>query len=320
MKNQKGSISMFVIVSVLFLTFVLIGIYTSYANKQNGQKEQVEKIQENYNKNTSENEMYNIYLSKLPPEIGDYVKYNVSYTDMYTGYKFTATDGWRILDTGKKNKDGTYSNVKLISTGVPVFLNYKASQNIGNAANGWWGTDEQVKQLYGETYATGYNNYKNRYTATGLQMNFELIPFTAGTSAEYNEGCFIEINSINSGTITGNIFKAEGASRVHCLTLEELNTARGLPTDNTTGTFDKDADTGLFYLRDLQSENSAFKVVEEQQYWLGTPPINYKESMRLVTLIGGIGSISSSIQGIRPVITLSSRIKIISEGHWEIVE
>lgn len=50
MRNQKGSISMFVMVSVLFLTFVLIGIYASYANKLKVQEEQVQAIKENYEK------------------------------------------------------------------------------------------------------------------------------------------------------------------------------------------------------------------------------------------------------------------------------
>lgn len=65
MRNQKGSISMFVILSVLFLTFVLIGIYTSYANKLNSQEKQIGKIQDNYGKYASEDGMDELYITKM---------------------------------------------------------------------------------------------------------------------------------------------------------------------------------------------------------------------------------------------------------------
>ena len=69
LRNQKGSISMFVIVSVLFLTFVLIGIYTSYANKLKAQEEQLGKIQGNYGEHASEDGMDNLYIAQTqPPE------------------------------------------------------------------------------------------------------------------------------------------------------------------------------------------------------------------------------------------------------------
>ena len=54
--------------------------------------------------------------------IGAYVNYDIPYTDMYTGYEFKATDGWRLLSRNENN-DGTY-NINIISTGVPAKLNY----------------------------------------------------------------------------------------------------------------------------------------------------------------------------------------------------
>ena len=66
----------------------------------------------------------NVYVV-AEPAIGDYVDYNVTYTDMYvTSTTFESTQGWRILDIGTKNIDETYSGVKLISTGIPAMLYY----------------------------------------------------------------------------------------------------------------------------------------------------------------------------------------------------
>ena len=112
--------------------------------------------------------------------IGDYVNYNISYTDMNTNYGFTATNGWRILSRTQNASDSSKYDIKIVSTGVPAKLYYHYNNNIGNSNNGWWGTDSQVEELYGSTYSTAgynYNNsgYPNYYAATGLQKNFSRI-------------------------------------------------------------------------------------------------------------------------------------------------
>ena len=225
------------------------------------------------------------------PAIGDYVTYNVSYTDIYTGYEFTTSNGWRILDIGTPNVDGTYSNVKLISTGIPVELNYQYANNAGNSVNGWWGTDSQVETLYGSKYAIGYSYYPARYAATGLKENFESIPFIAGASISVNQGGFKKINSTNTGSVTGSIFKATGASKVHNLTLEELNTARRLEANSLTSTATTDGDTGLFYLRNLETENSSFgySTSTELKYWLSSPHTDFTGRLGTVFSDGTIG-------------------------------
>ena len=66
-------------------------------------------------------EIYDGTLTREPVilKIGDYVKYDVTYTDIYTGNEFTSETGWRVLETGTNNGDGTYTGLKLISTGIP---------------------------------------------------------------------------------------------------------------------------------------------------------------------------------------------------------
>lgn len=331
LRSQKGSISMFVIVSVLFLTFVLMGIYASYANKLKAQEEQLGKIQENYEKYASEDGMDQIYASRIEPAIGDYVKYEVSYIDTFTNYEFTANDGWRILDLGTPNGDRTYSNVKLISTGLPARLYYSIASNIGNENNGWWGTEEQVKEVFGEEYVSagyGSSGYPNHYAAVGLLKNFESIPLTAGTSAPANQGFFTKINSIVSGSTTGAIFKAKGAAEVHNLTLEEVNNLRGLPVDDTTTLVSTtDPALGLFYLRNLANENSKYGYTSTTgcRYWLAYPVTEgstYRSDLRSINPKGEISiGANADTRSVRPVVTLSSNIKWDSkENIWAIVE
>ena len=258
-------------------------------------------------------------------EIGDYVKYNVSYKDMYSNYEFTANDGWRILDKGTKNNDGTYSNVKIISTGVPVKISYSLTSNMGNSNNGWWATDSQVKEVYGEEYSTGYSNYPNRYAAIGLLKNFESILFNQGDVANTNQGTYTKINMTETGNIYGTTFKTEKASEVHALTLEELNKARGLSSsDNTAVSTTNDGDTGLFYLRDLINENTQYNYTDTMTtaYWLGTAYIesNNTESLYMNGSTGGIVSWKSeNPAGVRVVLTLNANIKEVSKGHWKIL-
>ena len=261
--------------------------------------------------------------------IGDYVtNYGVTYTDMYTGYGFTAENGWRILDGGTKNADGTYSNVKLVSTGVPAKLYYDRTTNAGRDTNGWWGTDVQVEALYGKTYSDAgydYNNggYPNRYAAAGLLKNFELIPFVKGTSANANQGCYTKVNTTETGNINGSIFKTAKASEVHNLTLEELNTARNLATNNTsTSTATTDGDTGLFYLRNLANENSEYLYTSSKSpyYWLASPNAGGTSNVWCVNYSGSIGNLYNYARGVRPVVSLNSRIQKIADGKWQIIE
>ena len=60
-------------------------------------------------------------------KIGEFVEYDVEYEDIYSyyNYNFTKKDGWRVLDNGRRNSDGSYKNVKLVSTGIPEKLSYE---------------------------------------------------------------------------------------------------------------------------------------------------------------------------------------------------
>ena len=128
---------------------------------------------------------------------GMFIAYNVEYTDVYKGYEYTSKNGWRLLDY-TDNGDGTLSNVKLISTGVPAKLYYYYNQ--GN--NEWFVTETGTtntpnlptfKTLLGGEYDatnnpngyvfyTGTSTYYGLQASAGMYYNLGSIKFTNGTS------------------------------------------------------------------------------------------------------------------------------------------
>ena len=65
-KEQRGSITLFVLTSIMFFVVVLIGLYVSSNYKIQKQQKEIEKIQKNYNKidaNELYNETYNKYIN-----------------------------------------------------------------------------------------------------------------------------------------------------------------------------------------------------------------------------------------------------------------
>ena len=112
LRNQNGAISMFVIVSVLFLTFVLIGIYTSYANKLKAQEEQLGKIQENYGEYASEDGMDELYIAQTQSE-------EVPLPSEYQQVEYIEARGTEYIDTEYvfKNKPKIIGEIMLTSSG-----------------------------------------------------------------------------------------------------------------------------------------------------------------------------------------------------------
>ena len=230
-------------------------------------------------------------------KIGDYVEYDVTYTDVYVdNVLYNAENGWRVLDPGEKDEEtGMYKNVKIISTGIPAKLSYHETTNIGKRANGWWGTKEDVKEFFkdieNEIDSWRETDGKNSsyFAAAGLRKNFESIPLVHNTSATENQGCYTKINS-EEGEIKGSIFKIEEkASEVHNLTLEELNKARNEDASNKSDVKDNDAATGLFFLGNYED----FGYYKEEgdsnawSYWLANPSSD-KKYLRDVRCGGGV--------------------------------
>lgn len=157
-------------------------------------------------------------------EVGDFVKYNVTYTDMYSDadtetegvqpFEFSATNGWRVLNPGTK-ENGKYTGVKLISTGIPAKFEID-TDTIRNfliddegTVGKWGATREQANEYLGPdpNEGTGWDKFEQRSVATGLYDNFSKILFKHGTTSEENYGCFDSINDCNEGNLSGDVFR-----------------------------------------------------------------------------------------------------------------
>lgn len=260
-------------------------------------------------------------------EIGSYVQYNVSYTDMYSEKEYTANDGWRYL-----GKDDS-GNQLIVSTGVPAILYYHYNKNIGNKADGgknaWWATQAEISATTDTLYKTSkgydYNTDEgepNKYAAYGLRYKFDKIPFTYqanGTSVSTaNTGIFRKVANTTSGTDISLNFKAEGVNvvDVHNLTLAELNRA----TSKASGTTREDTSLesgfkdlegtalGLFNMQDLTD------YTQDYYYWLASPYANGRNFLYYVYYSNSSvyvnGNDFSNDIGVRPVVSLPSNVKL----------
>ena len=235
---------------------------------------------------------------------GAFVEYNVAYKDVAGGYDYTTKNGWRLLDY-TDNGDGTYSNVKLISTGVPADLYYRGLTGYPNTS--WYVKDEtredgDEKTLtnfrnvltdngkYDYTFYTGNYTYLGLQASAGLYYNFGDIKFAYGTSCEENKGWFTEItsngttyNSTNTTETTGNnLFIPNGVNAsVRLLTLPEMNKILGrTDIDSTSQMTDPAGMTGIFVLQNVKNLTGMSKYIYDfsassdnssEDYYLASP-------------------------------------------------
>ena len=229
------------------------------------------------------------------PKIGDYIEYDVEY-NYNTSSNYTTTNGWKILDIPEEaNNEGKYEGVKIISTGIPVQLDYRKK-----SVKSWWGT-------------TGSAGEKAAY---GLLNNFELIPFQKSQSQDYANYNVLIVNGENyTDTTTATILKTEKALDIHNLTLQELNIAINKINGKVLG---DDGYRKPETCTDTVS-NGLFKF-GNVSYWLSNVDIN--DSLKLLRVIntGDIKGNESNGNGLRPVITLKpvSLTWNSTGSYWEV--
>ena len=260
-----------------------------------------------------------------PIEVGTYVEYDIEYIDMYSGNTYNKDNGWRYLG---KDDNGNYL---IVSTAIPGILYYHYNPDTKPE---WWGEDADVTRVYGEEYsANGWDDdagYPNRYAAYGLRYKFESIPFTyqeSGTSVSTkNTGIFRKVGNTTSGTSINLDFKVEGVNvvDVHNLTLAELNRATNSASgstrsDTTTSSGFKDIGgnaKGLFDMQDLDNYTANYYY-----YWLASPNSSYASNLCHVYYdLSNVNSSGNSYYGVRPVVTLSSSIKLEDTNNDRILE
>ena len=305
------------------------------------------KITPNYN-----NEKYTIYAQDMAGnysyaviktlEIGDYIEYNVGYTDVYLATNvYTRANGWRLVKA-TPNGDGTYSNVIIMSTGIPAMLYYDYNDTSTNKS--WWVTNSTTlttfRNILTSTGGDGTYNfststpYYSLQAAAGLYYNFKDIKFQYATASRGNNlGYFTSITSGNlaynrttNNTVErtgGQLFNLFGSSNatVRLLTLPEVNVALGR-TDidkygaNTIGTTQ---DTiGLYRLDHLSSVpgmNGFTAYSTTGFYWLASPYPGNNSRLTAVGGIGNVGSGSSGSLGVRPAVCLTSNVEFVDTNN-----
>lgn len=280
----------------------------------------------------------NVIVNKYKAEPKSFVEYDISYTDVYyPEYNYTPLNGWRIFDY-TDNGDGTYSNVKLISTGIPAMLQYTYNDD---TTSSWFVTDEEkiadFKTILGnENYKfyTGTNTYYGLQASAGLYYNFKDIKFAYGTSSRGNNvGYFTRIvsdgdtfDSVNTAAISaGDLFNLFGTEKadVRLLTLPELNQLIGRDDVDSTTAMDNDLN-GVFKLDELSkaSETKEF-LYSNGAYYLASPDIKTDLLGRGLVTVKYSGEFSGDFlntNGVRPVICINGNVKLYDENVDGVLE
>ena len=146
-KNQKGAITLYVLISMMFFLVIILGIYFNSSNKIQKQEKEVEKIQKEYEKNNINDiyeNKYNEYINTETPTIqiydGDVLKNQVvgekvnskktiylsnenvtlKFLSKNTSDKYaysTTADGEKIKIEGK-----TLENINITTTGKTMYV------------------------------------------------------------------------------------------------------------------------------------------------------------------------------------------------------
>ena len=279
---------------------------------------------------------------------GDFVEYGVAYKDVYkTSYEYSTINGWRLIDYTYDAETNIYSNVKLMSTGVPLkTYNYFASET-----NKYWHVKDELllrkfRNVLGGnlyyTFYTGDDNYNALQATAGTYYNLGSIKFIASNSFNgYNEGFFESIsvhkdnkittydkNTNNTVQKTGNeLFKVREDATIRLITLPEINRL----LKRTTGADDavdslaqisitQDA-IGLYRLNQLKNVPGMNSYnYDEVYYWLASPApsTDGRDNICYVRADGTIGSYYydyGNSSGARPVICISSNIRFSDSNN-----
>ena len=243
---------------------------------------------------------------------GDFIEYGIEYTDIYTSYKYSGDEGWRLLSK-TDNEDGT-SNIEIISTGIPAKLYYYYA-----VSDSWWANTTQATQYKNDYYVSLDSNVanSNMRAAAGLLYNFEKIEFSQGTGTPaYSKGLYTAING-NQDTGTG-LFKANNISK-DMLSVRSVMHAdlkpESIKNDIGNGYTYTDAAEGLFTLQNL-----AIDPHNSGSYWLASPMYDNYNNLRAVNYNGSVCNNDGSlgIYSVRPIVSISNVQVLFEDGMWKI--
>ena len=330
-KEQKGITLIALIITIVVLLILAAVAINSIQN--DGILHYAQNAADSWNKaQANEQAMLGDYLNYLnnigsgndevptvTPKVGQYVEYDVSYDDMYNSTStatktFGKTDGWRYLGT---DTDGSHL---LISTGVPMILNYNYSETTNSAQ--WWD-------------ATQTN--ANAKMAEGLKKNLSSIPYakvSAGTTSTNNGNTMIGLFGDSNKTTVGDYFKVTGKAysssiTVRTLTLAELNRAVNSANAGVEGYTQRTETSTSSGFRDIPEGNTALGLFDLSDigllntytYWLASPHPSATYCVHSVSYnYSSVDYYSDNNCGVRPVVVLPSSIQFTDSDNDTILE
>ena len=323
--RQKGITLIALIITIVVLLILAAVAISSIQN--DGILHYAQNAADNWNK-AAQNEanMLGDYLNYLnnigsgndevpivTPKVGQYVEYDVSYDDMYNSTStatktFGKTDGWRYLGT-ETDEEGKIKHHLLISTGVPMILNYNSTADTNSAQ--WWDTT-QTKV--------------NDRVVEGLKKNLASIPYakvSAGTTSTSNKNTMIGLFGEDTRTTVGDYFKVTGESysnsiTVRTLTLAELNRAVNSANAGVEGYTQRTETSTSSGFKDIPEGNTAYGLFDlsdiglsnNYYYWLASPYASYADGVyRVRFTYSDVGYARGGNLGVRPVVVLPSDIQ-----------
>ena len=210
-KSQKGSITIFVLVALLFFTSFLILMYAASTNKSVAIKEKSDILKGIYEKNTSDEAIDEIYKKKEAEE----------WKQTYQRVEYIKSTGTQYIDTGviPDSNTGFYLDFTLLDS---VDNNGKRLLGTSYRNIGDWGG---VMISSWNWSAGGQMNYMQRSRSynpglvTNTRMQISLInrhyQSSTGTNIEFQTGSLRDIyGSIYLLNVNTDMFNSNGSSAI----------------------------------------------------------------------------------------------------------
>ena len=260
---------------------------------------------------------------------GKFIEYGVEYLDYQHGSgdpKYTATNGWRIVDYTVDDDGKTLSNLKIMSTGYAGYMSVRVESSAQKNNYSLWIKDttkltDFKNNVLGADYIyyTGSNTYFGLQAAAGLYYNLGQMSFTytaKDTGNAYNLGNYVWVknkytnktyNSTNRITATGDeLFKARDDASIRLITLPEINKLLG----RNISCMDK-----------MESSNELFDLFVSRSiggYIVASPVPDSGRSDQLAYIDGDDGDVVQTAAGgsrIRPLIEISSNVQLTKQEN-----
>lgn len=264
-KSQKGSITIFVLIALLFYTAFLLLMYAANTNKFKTISEKSDILKGIYEKNTSEESINNIYNKKNTEQLIAGIE-KISLPAEYQQVAYLESTGTQYIDTEVVPTINTKMGINLACLdSSSSAINWSGSVLSGN--NGWfavgsYGESENLVSLFCVNARAGVsgvpfdNNFHEYYVSNGLQ---KIDSITSNNT----------ITSYNKTMLNIYLFKGKndyggavtGLQKIkYCKIWEEDNLIRNLvpcyrKSDNKPGLYD--IVNGKFYTNQGTGEFTA---------------------------------------------------------------